>query len=107
MHRQNILSVPIFLASLALLLLTCTGTAFAQSDECADGFVWREAFPDDHVCVIPEVRERVKEQNRNAGQYTTQGGAECTPGYVFRMAGPRDQVCVTEDERDQAQQDNR
>jgi hypothetical protein len=112
MQRRQIfpaLVIPVltFLIPLALLLTTFTSEARAQSDECADGFVWREAFPDDHVCVSPQVRDMVKRQNHDAGQFTTQEGQECAPGYVFRMAGPRDQVCVTEDERDQAEQDNR
>jgi len=107
MRRQNVLSVSTFLLVSALLLSTFASEARAQSDECAAGFVWREAFPDDHVCVSPEVRDMVKEANRNAPQYTTKDGNECVPGYVWRMAGPRDQVCVSEDERDQAEQDNR
>jgi hypothetical protein len=106
MHRHFVLSIPTFLISSALLLSIFAGEARAQSDDaCAEGYVWREAFPEDHVCVSPQVRDMVKEQNRNAGQYATKDG--CVPGYVFRMAGPRDQVCVTEDERDQAEQDNR
>jgi hypothetical protein len=28
-----------------------TNRAFAQTDACVEGYVWREAFPDDHVCV--------------------------------------------------------
>jgi hypothetical protein len=108
MQQRNVFTIPAFLIALALLPSAFAREAHAQSnDECAEGFVWREAFPDDHVCVLPQVRDMVREQNRNAGQFTTKEGTECTPGYVFRMAGPRDQVCVTEDERDQAQQDNR
>jgi hypothetical protein len=27
------------------------------------GFVWREAFPGDVVCVTPEIRELVRQEN--------------------------------------------
>jgi hypothetical protein len=28
------------------------------SGQCVYGYVWREAFPGDHVCVTPETRAR-------------------------------------------------
>ena len=37
-----------------------TMAAVAQApfgpDTCLQGYVWRDAFPDDHVCVTPETR---------------------------------------------------
>jgi hypothetical protein len=30
---------------------------------CIMGFVWREAYPGDVVCVTPEIRELVKQEN--------------------------------------------
>jgi hypothetical protein len=81
--------------------------AFAQTDACADGYVWREAFADDHVCVGKETRELVADENQNAERHRKKDrGEECEPGFVWRMAGSEDHVCVTQLERDQAQQDN-
>jgi hypothetical protein len=34
---------------------------------CASGFVWRDAFPGDRLCVTRETREAVREENRLAG----------------------------------------
>lgn len=31
---------------------------------CIDGFVWREATPEDHICVTPEERSEAATQNR-------------------------------------------
>jgi hypothetical protein len=81
--------------------------AFAQTDGCADGYVWREAFAGDRVCVGKETRELVADENQNAERHRKRdGGEECDPGFVWRMAGSQDHVCVTQLERDQAQQDN-
>jgi hypothetical protein len=33
---------------------------------CREGFVWREAGPDDHVCVTPETRAQVALDNQQA-----------------------------------------
>jgi hypothetical protein len=37
---------------------------------CIAGFVWREAFDGDTVCVTPERRAAVKEENRVAPSRT-------------------------------------
>jgi hypothetical protein len=36
------------------------------ADTCKLGFVWREAFTGDHVCVPPSERSRAKMDNENA-----------------------------------------
>src|SRR4030095_4720401 len=33
---------------------------------CNSGYVWREAFPGDYVCVIPEIREQARRNNAEA-----------------------------------------
>jgi hypothetical protein len=33
------------------------------ADTCVSGFVWREAVPQDHVCVPPETREKTWHDN--------------------------------------------
>jgi hypothetical protein len=37
-------------------------------DTCEAGFVWREASPDDHVCVSPEARQQTREDNAHAAE---------------------------------------
>jgi len=39
-------------------------------DTCRQGYVWREAFPGDHVCVTPAQRARARHDNARAvGRY--------------------------------------
>jgi hypothetical protein len=80
------------------------------TDHCLQGFVWREARPSDHVCVRPETRTAVAEQNRTRAKRWTQGayGAQtCTEGFVWREAFAGDKVCVTPKFREQTKGDNR
>lgn len=80
-------------------------------DTCKQGFVWREARPEDHVCVTPEVREQTAQDNQQAdarrdpagGPY---GPATCLSGYVWREAFDGDTVCVPPEIREQARLDN-
>lgn len=84
-----------------------TNMAYSNTGECAEGYVWREAFPGDHICVTKETHDLVAEENRNAEKNRAENFEnKCEPGLVWRMAGPEDHVCVTQVERDQAQQDN-
>jgi Domain of unknown function (DUF4185) len=81
-------------------------------DTCKQGFVWREVVPDDHVCVTPDTRAAVAEQNRGAdANRTPDGGAfgpdTCKQGLVWREAFGDDHVCVAPAVRDQAASDNR
>ena len=105
MYRRSLVT------AFSLLTLGCSplipNRAFAQTDACAEGYVWREAFPDDHVCVTKDTRDLVADENKNAEENRKRGsGDQCEPGFVWRMASPQDHVCVTQAERDQAQQDN-
>ncbi|HKH47651.1 MAG TPA: toll/interleukin-1 receptor domain-containing protein [Thermoanaerobaculia bacterium] len=80
-------------------------------DTCKQGFVWREARPEDHVCVTQEIREQTVLDNQQAdarrdpagGPY---GAATCLSGYVWREAFDGDTVCVPPETRDQARLDN-
>ena len=92
------------------IIVTMTQLAWAQ-DTCRQGFVWREAFPGDHVCVTPETRAQAAEDNKQAAARRQPGGGAygpntCLPGYVWREARPDDQVCVTPATRAQAASDN-
>jgi hypothetical protein len=96
---------------------------------CISGFVWREARKGDLVCVTPEVRAQVREDNRLASQRAVPIDAKviqmtnicmigqpcempprppqpCLSGFVWREAVENDYVCVTPATREQAKQDN-
>jgi hypothetical protein len=82
-----------------------------MTDICIQGYVWREAFPGDHVCVTPETRAQAAYDNSQADARREPGGGPygpdtCRQGYVWREAGPGDTVCVTPETRDQAAYDN-
>ncbi|WP_404711924.1 hypothetical protein [Sphingomonas sp. MMS24-J13] len=81
------------------------------SDICIQGYVWREAFAGDHVCVTPLTRAQAAEDNRLAASRRDPSGAygpnTCIQGFVWRAARDGDAVCVTPDRRTQATVDNR
>lgn len=83
----------------------------ASTDTCKSGYVWREAFPGDHVCVTPETRAQAAYDNSQAHARRDPNGAygpdTCIPGYVWREARPGDHVCVTPETRAQTAADNR
>lgn len=79
-------------------------------DTCKEGFVWRDAGLNDHVCVTPDIRDQAAADNLEAearrdpsGPY---GPDTCVQGYVWREAFEGDRVCVTPETRDQALADN-
>ena len=81
-------------------------------DRCLDGFVWREARQDDHVCVTPQSRRRVARENRLAvARRELHGGAygpeTCVSGFVWREAYAGDTVCVTPSVRSLVKEENR
>jgi hypothetical protein len=80
------------------------------TDRCLQGFVWREANPADHVCVTPDIRQQVRDDNAQAGNRRDPTGPfgpnTCIQGFVWREAFPGDLVCVTPDRRQRAQDDN-
>ena len=81
-------------------------------DTCVQGFVWREAFPSDHVCVSLQTRDQTREQNGRAGEHRQPSGGAfgidtCKQGFVWREAIPNDHVCVTLQIRASTAEDNR
>jgi hypothetical protein len=81
------------------------------SDICIQGYVWREARPSDHVCVRPEVRTLVAQQNAQAASHRNPNGGSfgldtCQQGFVWREAFRGDHVCVTPQEREATARDN-
>jgi hypothetical protein len=80
-------------------------------DTCIQGFVWREANPQDHVCVTSAVRSQTAQENQLTGQHRDPNGGAygsdtCLQSYVWRDAFEGDHVCVTPDIRTQAANDN-
>ncbi|WP_141398083.1 hypothetical protein [Nitrosomonas ureae] len=80
-------------------------------DTCVQGFVWREAGPNDYVCVTPQVRDQTRADNAQANARRSPNGGlygpdTCLSGYVWREAFPGDHVCVTPETRTQAAEDN-
>jgi len=85
--------------------------ARAADDTCRSGFVWREAFAGDHVCVTPPTRQQAADDNAQASVRRQPGGGAygpdtCRSGYVWRAAGANDKVCVTPETRERAVSDN-
>ena len=78
---------------------------------CKPGFVWRVARPTDYVCVTPDSRTLVAQENATAtarwdpnGPY---GPYTCITGYVWREAFDGDVVCVSPERRDSVMEENR
>lgn len=111
MYRWTLL-LTIFVA---FSLEAATAPAFAQHhgpNTCISGYVWREAYAGDVVCVRPAVRSQTRDDNRKAASRRQPGGGAygpntCRQGYVWRGARQNDFVCVTPRTRDQAAADNR
>jgi hypothetical protein len=99
----------LLLFALLVAVTVATPYAFAQA-KCAQGYVWREAAPNDYVCVTPQARQQAWADNarqdaRRAGS-GPYGYETCKQGYVWREATGDDKVCVTPATRDQARYDN-
>lgn len=81
-----------------------------QRDTCISGYVWREAWVGDHVCVTPQVRAQTAADNSQAAARRAGGGPfgpdSCKQGFVWRDAFQGDHVCVTPQVRAQAAADN-
>jgi hypothetical protein len=80
-------------------------------DTCKAGYVWREAIPNDHVCVAPESRDQAKQDNAQRANRInptdhSYGPDTCAPDYVWREVVPSDHVCVTPEIRDQTKVEN-
>jgi hypothetical protein len=91
---------------------TSETTKKPPADTCVQGYVWREAVPDDHVCVTPETRSQTRDDNRLAGSRVNPDGGPygpdtCRQGFVWREAVSDDHVCVLPKTRSQAWEDNR
>lgn len=78
---------------------------------CVAGYVWREAYDGDVVCVTPERRSEIRAENGTAAARRDPNGgpwgdATCLSGFVWRLAKPDDLTCVTEDSRTRVAEEN-
>ena len=60
-------------------------------DTCAPGYVWRDAAPNDHVCVTPAERSQAAAENAAGPSHLSPTGGPygpntCLSGYVWRDA---------------------
>ena len=69
---------------------------------CSQGFVWREAFPGDYVCVTSESRSLVTSENRDPAH-----AEPCQPGTVWRESRPSHHICVSLERRAEVADENR
>lgn len=102
---------PTLLLAVLIALAATAVQAAPHPDTCTDGYVWREAYPGDHVCVPPATREQAVEDNRlgvtrREPQGSAYGPDTCRPGFVWREARADDHVCVTPEVRAQTARDN-
>ncbi|MDW5595464.1 hypothetical protein VSS74_14030 [Conexibacter stalactiti] len=107
-----ILATTTAIAMSAPSLLT-PGAAVAADygpDTCLAGFVWREAFVGDTVCVPPATRTQTWADNAAAASRIDPNGAygprTCISPFVWREARPSDLVCVPVATRTQTKIDN-
>ncbi|WP_053712778.1 hypothetical protein [Streptomyces sp. XY413] len=66
------------------------------TNQCQSGYVYRDSYEGDGVCVTPEERDKWHKFNPNRQPGTNQ----CKSGYVWRDAWDGDDTCVTPKERD-------
>lgn len=78
--------------------------------QCGQGLVWRMAGANDYICVTPDSRQRVVQENSTAASRRDPKGAygpnSCIAGYVWREAFNGDVVCVTPQVRTLVRQEN-
>lgn len=89
-----------------------TAPPAATPGTCIAGFVWRMVDAQDHVCVTPQTRQQVVDDDASAPQHTVKRDiylptpAACLAGYVWRLADAKDDVCVTPQTRSSTAADN-
>lgn len=76
-------------------------------EQCKVGFVWREAWDEDKVCVPGSSRTRAKTDKAAAASRKEPNSDQCKPGWVWRDGKPDDHVCVTGTTRNETARENR
>jgi hypothetical protein len=90
---------------------TPTGTIGDPNAPCLIGYVWRQAYSGDYVCVTPANHAQALADDAAADSRIQPGGGAygpytCIQGYVWRQVVPDDYTCVTPAVRSQAAYDN-
>jgi len=119
-HLKSLLLSAVLAAfAAAVLVIVAEAQDSTISWVCSPGYVWRDAFKDDLVCVTPQRRAEVQAENAEAEKHIDPNWAvyafthadDCRHGYYWRLAGPNDRVdpgnsvdrkCVTAEASDQA-----
>ena len=76
---------------------SAAGAAY-DPDTCISGYVWREAYDGDHVCVTsntcarPAVADNAAADSRFARNFLPYGPDTCIVGYVWRSANKRESL---------------
>ena len=88
-----------------------TGTIGDPGVPCLQGYVWRQAYAGDYVCVTPATRTEAAQDNAAAVSRVQAGGGAygpytCVQGYVWRQVVSNDYTCVTPAVRAAAAYDN-
>ncbi len=104
MRRIDLLALPVLALLSGASLLPSAAVAQYGPDTCRQGFVWREAYRSDHVCVRPWVRDQTAADNAAAAT-RIYGNGRCVEGFVWREAYPGDHVCVTPEIRERTARD--
>jgi hypothetical protein len=111
---RGLLATPLALAVAGVVVLAVPAARADGDfgpDTCLNGFVWREAVTNDHVCVTPDIRTQTRSDNAVAASRRSPNGGPfgpdtCVQGFVWREAVSGDHVCVLPATRDQASKDN-
>ncbi len=87
-------------------------TTAKTTQTCIPGYVWREATPEDHVCVTMRTHEQTLQDNMLAGSRRNPKGGPygadtCLEGFVWRDVFEGDHVCVIPETRSQVLKDDR
>jgi hypothetical protein len=104
-------ALPHLLGQTVTAIPSPSGTIGDPGVPCLQGYVWRQAYSGDYVCVTPATRSQAAADNAAAVSRVQQGGGAygqytCQQGYVWRQVVPDDYTCVTGDTRSQAVYDN-
>jgi len=90
---------------------SATGTIGNPNVPCLIGYVWRQAYHGDYVCVTAATRAQAAADDAAANSRIQHGGGAygpytCIQGYVWRQVVPDDYTCVIPAVRSQAAYDN-
>ncbi len=79
--------------------LTIPSKVKQRFDKCLKGYVFREAFKGDNICVVPYDKNAAKHQNMLHAERSINSKDECPEGLVPREIKKSDRLCVTQQEK--------